>query len=231
MKDSKQYSRRIKKLYRSLKRGHPSVQQTTYDEPAEAVVNSVICENITAAAAQPAIKKCAEYFVDFNDLRVAPVEEIVEVLGEDAPATRDIASALTRILAAIFDKYNAASLKALKKIGKRPAKQALAELDGTTPFVVNYCMLTSLQGHAIPLTKTMIEYLKSNELVDPEADEQQIEGFLTRQISAKNDYEFYALLRRESESAMAKSKKRAKRKTTRKTKRKKTKTSRAKKKA
>ena len=216
MKNSTQYSQKVKKLYRSLKRGHPSVQQAIYDEPADAVVYGVISENITAAAAQPAIKKCTDYFIDLNDLRVSPVEEIVEVLGEDTPATRDIASALARILAAIFDKYNAASLKALKKIGKRPAKQALGELDGATHFVVNYCMLTSLQGHAIPLTKTMVEYLKSNELVDPEADEQQIAGFLTRQISAKNDYEFYALLRRESESAMAKSKKKAKRKTTRK---------------
>ncbi len=78
-------------------------------------------------------------------------------------------------------------------------------------------MLTSLQGHAIPLTKKMIEYLRSNELVHPDADEQQIEGFLAKQISAENAYEFYALLRRQSESRKARRKK-----TTRKTKAKKT---------
>jgi hypothetical protein len=60
-------------------------------------------------------------------------------------------------------------------------------------------MLTSLQGHAIPLTKKMIEYLKTNKMVHPEADEQDIEGFLARQVSAENAYEFYVLLRRESE--------------------------------
>jgi hypothetical protein len=60
-------------------------------------------------------------------------------------------------------------------------------------------MLTSLQGHAIPLTEDMIEYLKSRELVHPEADEQQIGGFLAKQISAKKGYEFYSLLRSESE--------------------------------
>lgn len=221
MKDSKQYSQEIKKLYRSLKRGHPRVQQPIYDEPADSIVYGVISENITEAAVESAMKNFADYFVDLNDLRVSPVEEIVEVLGEDTPATRDIASAVTRVMGAIFDKYNAASLKTLKKIGKRPAKQALAELDGATHFVVNYCMLTSLQGHAIPLTNTMIKYLKDSGLVDPEADQHEIEGFLTRQISAKNGYEFYALLRHESELAMAKSKKKAKRKTTRKTKRKK----------
>jgi hypothetical protein len=46
----------------------------------------------------------------------------------------------------------------------------------------------------------MTEYLKGNELVDPEADEQEIEGFLAKQIPAKNGYEFYSLLRQESEA-------------------------------
>ena len=87
-------------------------------------------------------------------------------------------------------------------------------------------MLTSLQGHAIPLTEGMIEYLKSKELVYPEADEQQIGGFLAKQISARKGYEFYALLRNESEAFERDKKKKmktasAKKKTT--TKKKKTK--------
>jgi hypothetical protein len=102
------------------------------------------------------------------------------------------------------------SLEALKKIGKRPARQILEKLDGTSHFVVDYCMLTSLQGHAIPLTKGMIEYLTSKELVYPNADEQQIGGFLAKQISAKKGYEFYALLRRESEARKSKKKKKTK---------------------
>jgi hypothetical protein len=46
----------------------------------------------------------------------------------------------------------------------------------------------------------MVDYLKSNELVDPDADGEQIEGFLAKQIPARNGYEFYGLLRRESET-------------------------------
>ncbi len=78
-------------------------------------------------------------------------------------------------------------------------------------------MLTSLHGHAIPLTKKMIEYLRSNQLVHPDADEQQIEGFLARQISAENAYEFYALLRRCSESQRGRGRKKTTRKTEAKT--------------
>jgi len=60
----------------------------------------------------------------------------------------------------------------------------------------------------------MIKYLREHELVNPDADDQQIGGFLAKQISAKSGYEFYAFLRQESESAKSKSK--IKTKTTRK---------------
>jgi hypothetical protein len=100
----------------------------------------------------------------------------------------------------------------LKKIGKRPARQVLEKMDGISRFAVNYCMLTSLQSHAIPLTKGMIEYLRKNQLIDPEADEQQVEGFLAKQISAENAYEFYVLLRRRSEARKTKRKKKTARK-------------------
>jgi hypothetical protein len=73
-------------------------------------------------------------------------------------------------------------------------------------FPIDYCMLTSLASHCIPLTEKMIEYLKSNDLVDDKADAQAIEGFLSKQISAKNGYDFYALLRHESETAFIASK-------------------------
>jgi hypothetical protein len=108
--------------------------------------------------------------------------------------------ALTSALRAVFDEYHVVSLDTLKKIGKRPAKQVLETFDGVSLYVVNYCMLTSLQGHAIPLTEQMITYLKRSGAVDPDADAHDIEGFLTRQIAAKDAYEFYKTLRRESES-------------------------------
>ena len=207
MKNSKEYSRKVQKLYRSLKRKYGRVQDVTYDEPVEALVCAIVSENITEKAARSAMRRFADYFIDLNDLRVSRADEIVEVLGSDTPVTRDIALTLSGALSAVFDKYNTISLKAMKRISKRPAKQALEKMNGVSPFVLNYCMVTSLEGHAIPLTRKMMDYLRSEELVHPGADEEEIEGFLARQISAKNAYEFYALLRRCSESRRAATKK------------------------
>jgi len=212
MKNSKEYSKKVRELYRSLKAKNPKVKKVVYDEPADALVYAIVGENMSGPATEAAIKRFADYFIDLNDLRVSQAEEIIEVLGEDTPNTKDIASTLIKALRTVFDEYNGVSLEALKKIGKRPARQALEKMDGISRFVVNYCMLTSLQGHAIPLTKRMIEYLRNNQLVHPDADEQQIEGFLTKQIPAENAYEFYALLRRQSESRRRRDKKKTVRK-------------------
>ncbi len=213
MKNSSEYSKKLRRLYNSLKRKYPKIQPVTHDDLVEALIYSIVSENLTARAAQTAMKRLAENFVDFNDLRVSRSEEIIETLGEDTPETKQIASSLTRALAAVFNRYNTLSLEALKNIGKRPAKQALGQMDGTSRFVVNYCVLTALHGHAIPLTSGMLEYLRDNELVHPDADEQEIEGFLTRQIPARNGYEFYRLLRIQSELRKGRKKTTRKKKT------------------
>jgi endonuclease III len=210
MKNSKEYSKKIHSLYRKLNRKHPKMQKVSHEQVIDAVVHGIVSAQLREKEAEAVIEKFAGSFVDWNDLRVSRTEEIVEVLGDDTPTTRAIASTLTRVLTSIFNDYHKVSLEALKKIGKRPAKQALEKIEGISRFVVDYCMLTSLRGHAIPLTERMVDYLKSNELVDPDADEQQTEGFLAKQIPAKNGYEFYCLLRRESETARGRRKKKVK---------------------
>ncbi len=204
MKNNKEYARKIQNLYRSLKREYPKSGRIVYEEPLEALVYGIVSENMSDSAAQSAIKGIADNFVDFNDLRVSLEEEVMEILGGSTPETRTTASILRELLGGLFREYNKVSLATLKKIGKRPAKKVLEQMKGVSNFAVNYCMMTSLQAHAIPLTKKMIEYLRSNELVHPDADEQEIEGFLVRQITAANGCEFYSLLRRRSESRRAK---------------------------
>jgi len=200
MKDSKEYSKKIQTLYRSLKRKPGRHTPVEFNEPVDSLVFAIVSENLTESQAQSAMKKLKDYFVDWNDLRVATVEEIAEVLGQDMPAARNIAATLVGTLNAVFEKHNMLSLQSLRKLGKRPAKLLLEKLGGTTPFVVDYCMLSALQGHAIPLTPKMIEYLKTSQLINAEAGYEEIEGFLARLISIKNAYEFYSLLRHECES-------------------------------
>jgi endonuclease III len=220
MKDSKEYSPKIKKLYHALKKKRAIVELPVYEDPIEALVYGLVCEKMTQSVTDSAMKRFEEYFIDLNDLRVSRSEEVIELLGEKSSASKSIAVVLAKTLGAVFDKYNCVSLKSLKKIGKKPARQVLEKLDGITTFAVNYCVLTSLGGQAAPVTESMIDYLKAYELVHPDADQNQIEGFLARQIPSSNLYEFYVLLRDQSESKSAKKRKKTKKKTTAKSKKK-----------
>jgi len=213
MKNSKEYAQRLRKLYREMKRAHPKVQKTTYEDPAEALICGIISEQLSETATTRALKEIRTSFVDWNDLRVSRVEEIVEAIGKNTDSSRAAAFALTTALRGIFDEHHKVSLVILKKLGKRPAKQGLEKLQGVSRFVINYCMLTSMQAHAVPLTQSMINYLRNHEIIAPEANEDDIEGFLTRQIAAKDAYEFYALLRRESETPKLNRKKAVSRRT------------------
>ena len=200
MKNSKNYSRKVLKLYGSLKKKRPDVQKAAYEEPVNALVYAIISEHIAADKATSALKRFDNYFVDLNDLRVSRTDDIVEMIGIDTPAMHEVAARLTRALRQIFDEHHQVSLESLKRMGKRPARTALEKIEGVSKFAIDYCMLTALDGHTIPLTCEMLDYLRDNELAHPDATEQEIGGFLGKQISAKNGYEFYDLLRSESES-------------------------------
>ena len=214
MKNSKEYAEKIKKLHRSLKRGAKKVTPVTYDDPIEAIIYAILSEKATERQAHSALKKSQKHFVDLNDLRVARPDEICDLYGKETDEIRETGLTLAKVLFAVFDKYHEMTLAPLREEGKRQARQDLEAMNGMTHFVLHYCLLTALDAHAIPVTNRMVEYLHDNELVDPKADASSIEGFLAKQIAAKDALEFYTLLRQASESPSAK--KATKKKTTKK---------------
>jgi endonuclease III len=200
MKNSKEHAQRLQRLYRELKRAHPQVEKTLYEDPVEALICGIVHERMNESAAQRALREINKAFVDWNDLRVSRVEEIAEALGKNSTSCRATATALTAALRGVFDEHHKISLQTLKKLGKKPARQDLEKIGGVSRFAINYCLLTSLDAHAIPMTEQMANYLKQNGIIEANANEEDLEGFLTRCVAAKDAYEFYALLRRESES-------------------------------
>lgn len=203
MKDSKDYSPKVAKLLKTLKRKYGKAEMPTYADPIEAVVDALVSECMTQAAAARTFKRMKTHFVDLNDLRVSRKEEILDVFKDTSEAAEKSAASITQVLNALFEKQNTVTLEALRHEGKRQAKKVLEEIPGITPFAVSYSFVTALDGHAIPLTAAMLDYLRANDLVHPEATEHEIAGFLERQIAAADGYSFYAQLREETEQDTA----------------------------
>lgn len=204
MKDSKEYAKKIAKLYREMKKEYAKVKLAEYDDPIEAIVFGVLCEYQSLPAARTSLRKIKKHFVDLNDLRVSRAEEVVAVLGKDGDNIKIIANELSRSLNAIFYKFDTISLIQLKGEGKRQAKKQLEQLDKISQFAVSYCFLTALAGHAIPVSQSIADYLRVEELVHPKAKIGDIEGFLERQNKSEDAYEFFMLLKTHCDAAAKK---------------------------
>lgn len=170
-----------------------------YGNPVEAVVYALVSESMSEQASGRLYRRMMKHFVDLNDLRVSRTEEILDVFGDSSRKFEQSAASITKTLNSIFEKTNRISLADLTQEGKRQAHKELSEIEGITPFAVSYCFLTAMGGHAIPLNAKMLDYLRTNELVHPNATDTEIAGFLERQIAAADAYNFYLFLRHEAE--------------------------------
>jgi endonuclease III len=197
MKNGKEYASRIVKFLKSSKaaKGH----MPKYSDPVEAMIFGILSEVMTESRARNVYAAMQEHFVDWNDLRVSRLEEISEIIVQDLETAERVTNNLTQSLNHIFREHDTVSLTMLADMGKRPARKFLEDMPGLSRFVIDYVMLTSLDAHSIPLTRRMQEYLKNTELVDASSSEDDIEGFLQRQIPASSAYQFYITLRKESE--------------------------------
>lgn len=201
MKDSKNYSPKITKLFNSLKPKSKTQQMPQYADPVDAVIFALVSEHVTHAVSERIYKRILKHFVNLNDLRVSRREEILDVFGDSFQMADEVAASLTQVLNMIFEKRNTVNLADLTQDGKRQAHKDLSEIEGVTPFAVSYCFLTAMGGHAIPLNAAMLKYLRDGQLVYPSATDAEIAGFLERQIAAADAYDFYMLLRQEAEQA------------------------------
>jgi len=201
MKDTTQYPQKIKKLFNALKKGSEKPKRPASDDLIEAIIFAALCQHCPESSAKAALKKIQSHFTDYNDLRVARREEIVEVINSDIKDAPKTAETITALLNADYQKYDCLAPEDFAGAGKKDARDILEKFNGMTPFICSYVMLTVLNAHAVPLTDKMIEYLKANNLIDPQFDNAQAVSFVEKQISASNAYAFYTAIRHDSELA------------------------------
>ncbi|NLH15555.1 MAG: hypothetical protein GX455_03140 [Phycisphaerae bacterium] len=203
MKNSKDYAKQIDKLFRRMRQDRGKIALPNYADPLPALIDGIFLEHWTAAQTHAALKRIHEHFVDDNDLRVARQDEVLDAMGVRDASARSITTSLLMSLMAIFNRHDQLRLQFLCEQGKRQARKELDLIAGLTPFAIDYCFLHALDGHTIPLNRVMIDYLKAEGLVHPESTDEEIQGFLVRQISAAQAREFATLLHAEAMSAAA----------------------------
>ena len=207
MKNARQYEKKLKKLMSGMRR----TRQTGDDEqdPVAVLIEAIFQADSTRKDAASALREITEEFVDWNELRVAPPRDIVWCVGKDSPRADKRAVMLVDALGGIYRRTCGVSMEYMQKMSKRDLRRHLSEL-GLDTYPVAAVTLLVFGGHAIPVDDDLADSLKMDQYADPDAELDDIQGFLQRVIPMKDAlaaHEFFRAYVEKSAKALAKKRK------------------------
>jgi hypothetical protein len=182
MKNAKRYEKEIKKFLSGIRSAQPSPPPS---DPILALLEAILQEDVGRKQAGRALDLLRKEFVDLNELRVAPVKDIVDILGRDYYGAREKADSIVRSLNGLFDRFSAVSVGPMAKMPKRELRRRLLEL-GLSPYASAVMMMLTFGGHAIPVDRSLVECLEIEGLLPPGGTLEEIQGFFERIIPQKS---------------------------------------------
>lgn len=181
----------------------------------ERLIRAFLTWETTTRQADQAYNRLMRRVVDFNDMRVTDLADLVEAIGPRVSRAEERALRIRHVLHAIYEQEHAVSLERYRDLPKREARKQLDEMTGMVPFVSASVVLLALGGHAMPVDDQLLGRLKRDGVVDEEATLDQVVAFLEYQVPASDNLKAYARLRKYAEQGAPPAKS-AKKKTTRK---------------
>lgn len=188
----------------ALRKAHPeahgeaSAPHAPPLDPLSHLILAVLSDGASDSRARSAFKRLQEAFVDWNEMRVTPPDEVAEML-RGLPAARDKAAAMNTFLNAIFESRNVLTLDFLTEKPKREARSYLEGLAGVPAAAAAVVTLVCLEGHAVPADTGTLRLLTRLRLVEPEAKPEEVQPILERHIASKDALAFHRLVRLHAE--------------------------------
>lgn len=168
-------------------------------DPVSQVVLGFLQWNVGVRRADIAYATITSSLVDHNELRVTPVDQIVELIGEDYPNAQERVVRMLQVLNAIYVREHAVSLDRVATQTKKEQRLYLDTLPGMPAYVAATVMLICFGGHAVPVDEKLAALLAAEGVIDfrPPAE---VESALLRQIKADDALEAHVLLQQWSDS-------------------------------
>jgi len=211
MKHAGKYKPKICRLIKKGLPAGPKDAEFALEDPIRAMLVGILEADTTSKNADKAIKAIEREYVDFNELRVSPVRDIVECVGEDYPQVSQRARMMRTVLGGIFAQCSDVSLDYLAKLPKRDLRRRLTEL-GLNHYASAMAMLVGLGMHAVPLDVDLAECLEMAECVHPGSDLADTQGFVERAVPkqlARAGHAFFREYVRKKSRALAQRRKAA----------------------
>ena len=191
MKNASHYQKEIRKLLAGMKKVKPA---SASEDPLQALLEGILQSDTIPKHSARALANLQREFMDFNELRVAPVKDIVNAVGRDFPRAREKAESLIKSLNRIFDRTYQLSMDYVAKMGKRDMLRHLSEL-GLNPFASAYVMLFGYGHHAIPTDQALLESLQLDGKLPPACTLDEARSLLERVVGTKDAFSAHEFLR------------------------------------
>ena len=209
MKQGTLYAGRVKKAYAKISQQMP-IPETP--EPTDPLHQLAVATFAVASGEKQAAKAVAALLATmagWNEVRVSRPSEISKAIGNTIPDRIESCQRLMGMLESVYERENELSLKRLKQLGRREARQYLDSLEGVDEYGVASVALWSLGGHGIPIDDSLLKELKSAALVHPDATRGEVQAFLERHVSAA-DAKAFTIMMRDFKASMTSTSKKTK---------------------
>ena len=190
MKNATKYQKNVKKFLSGIDK---SAAMPPTGDHIRTMVDAVLAADAPRQSAK-ALEALEKEFVDFNELRVAPIKDIVDTLGRDFPDARRKAEEATTVLNAIFNRRNNLVLDYVEKMSKRDVRRHLAEL-GLSPYAAGVMMLLVFGGHAVPVDQGLVDCLEADGHIEPGSSVEEVQAFMERIILQKHAWSAHEFFR------------------------------------
>jgi endonuclease-3 len=196
MKNGAEYAKRIKRLYHQLLRRYGKPDPPDHADPLDQLIVSILSRGTTDAKAHAAYNRLRASVVDYNEMRVTPSVEVADAIGRAYPDADARSRDIVNVLNALYDKRNAIDLAFLRSKPLREAREYLLSLPGVDDFAAARVVLFCLGGHAVPVDGALMNLLRKEECVSPDATLAEVQSFLERHVHATEAAAFATLMHR-----------------------------------
>ena len=126
--------------------------------------------------ADEAYHRLQESFFDWNEVRVTTATELIEHL-QNLPDPQAAAMRIKKNLQSVFETRYCFDLQDMIKMNQGKAVAELEKFAGMTPFVLAFVTQNALGGHAIPVSRNILQVLLRTEIItEGEAEKRHVPG-------------------------------------------------------
>lgn len=191
MKNASVYEKKLRKLLGGLPKGRAEAWASS--DPIRVLIESILEPDTFGKQASAAAGALMSEFVDYNEMRVSPIKDIVETVGRDYPDARVKAETLVKVLNTVFDRTCQMTMEYMAKMPKKELRKHLLAM-GLGPYSAA-CVLLLYGGGAIPVDRTLVDCLVMEDLVPAKSTIEEVQPFLERLVGPKDSLGAHELLR------------------------------------